>query len=120
MAKSVHNDVLDAALDVVSAATRMTLCSSAPANFAGISSVALADATLDSGDFSIADGDTSGRKVTVAAQSGIEVDATGTVTHLALDDGETLLLVTEVTSQALTQGNTADVPAFDYEIADPS
>ena len=120
MAKTVHNDVLDAALGVVAASTRLTVCSDAPSSFAGIASVALAEATLTSGDFTIDDGDVSGRKVTVGAQSDLEVDASGTATHIALDDGETLLYVTECASQVLTEGNTVSVPAWDIEIADPS
>jgi len=120
MAKTVHNDVLDAALSKVATATTLTVCSSAPANFAGIAAVALAEATMSSGDYTIADGDTSGRKVTVAAQADMPVDETGTATHIALDDGSTLLYVTECTSQALTSGNTVSTPAWDIEIADPA
>lgn len=120
MAKSVHNDVLDAALNKIATATRLTVCSGAPANFAGISAVALADVVMSSGDYSVSDGDVSGRKVTVSAQSDIEVDASGTATHIALDDGTTLLYVTECSSQALVEGNTVNVPSWDVEIADPT
>lgn len=124
MAKSVHNDVLDAALDEIATATRLVVCSGEPANFAGIAAVALADVTLTAGDgngdYTIADGDTSGRKITVAAQSAVPVDATGTATHITLDDGTTLQYVTTCTSQALTSGNTCNVPAFDVELADPA
>lgn len=88
MGKSVHNDVLDAALNhIKNNATSMVLCSSEPANYAGVAAVALADVTIDSSDFTgPADGDTSGRKLTVNAQTGVEVDATGTSTHVALLD----------------------------------
>ncbi|API58092.1 hypothetical protein BSL82_01260 [Tardibacter chloracetimidivorans] len=120
MAKAVDNTVLDAALDKIATATRASLCSGQPANFAGIAAVALADVTIDSGDFTKADGDTSGRKVTVAAQSGVTVDATGTGTHIALDDGTTLLYVTTCSSTAVTSGGTVDLGAWDVEIADPS
>jgi hypothetical protein len=118
MAKFTHDDVLDAALDKIATATRMVACSGQPANFAGIAAVALADVTLDGGDFTQANGDTSGRKVTVAAQNGVEVDATGTANHIALDDGSILLHVTTCTSQSLTDGNTVNFPAFDIEFAD--
>jgi hypothetical protein len=124
MAKSVHNDVLDAALAEIATCTRLVVCSAEPANFAGIAAVALADVTLTAGlgngDYTAADGDTSGRKVTVAQQASITVDASGTATHVTLDDGTTLLYVTTCTSQALTSGNTVTVPAFDIEIRDPS
>ena len=123
MAKQVHNDVLDAALDEIATATRMVVCSGEPANFAGIAAVALADVTLTAGDgngdYTIAD-DTSGRKVTVGAQSAVPVDSSGTATHVSLDDGTTLQYVTTCTSQALTSGNTVNVPAFKINIADPT
>lgn len=120
MAKSVSNDVLDAALNEIATATRITVASGEPANFAGISSVSLADGVVGAGDFSNADGDVSGRKVTVAQQADLSIDATGTATHVCLDDGTTLLYVTTATSQSLTSGGTVTVPSWDVEIADPS
>lgn len=118
MAKFTDDTVLDAALDKIATATRLVVTSAQPANFAGIAAVALADVVIDSGDFTKANGDTSGRKVTVAAQNGITVDASGSATHVCLDDGTNLLHVTTVTSQALTSGNTVNVGAFDVEFAD--
>lgn len=122
MAKFTDDSVLDAALAKVATATRMVVTSAQPANFAGIAAVALADVVLTAGvgngDYTTAAGDTSGRKLTVAAQSSVPVDASGTATHVCLDDGTTLLHVTTVTSQALTSGNTVNVGAFDVEFAD--
>jgi len=122
MAKFTDDSVLDAALAEIATATRMVVTSAQPANFAGIAAVALADvvltAGLGGGDFTAADGDTSGRKVTVAAQSGVNVDASGDATHVCLDDGTTLLQVTTCTTQTLTSGNTVNVPAYDIEFAD--
>ena len=122
MAKFTDDSVLDAALAKVATATRMVITSAQPANFAGIAAVALADVTMTAGagngDYTLANGDTSGRKLTVLAQSAIPVDASGTATHVCLDDGTTLLQVTTCTSQALTSGNTVNVPAYDIEFAD--
>ncbi|MCP5008560.1 MAG: hypothetical protein GY942_01130 [Aestuariibacter sp.] len=120
MAKAVDNTVLDAALDEIATSTRMTLCSAQPANYAGIAAVALANAVMAGGDYTNADGDTSGRKATVAAKAGESVDVTGTGSHVALDDGATLLYVTTCDSIAVTSGGTVDFPAWDIEIADPS
>lgn len=120
MGKQVHDDVLDAALNEIATATRMMVTSAEPANFAGIAAVALADHVMTGGDYSNADGDTNGRKVTVAQQADVDIDTTGTATHICLDDGSTLLYVTTCDSQALTSGNTVTIPAFDIEIADPS
>lgn len=124
MAKSVHNDVLDGALNIIkNNCTRMVACSTEPTNFTEANATyALADVTMASTDFTVADGDVSGRKVTVAAKTGVLVDASGTYAHVALLDvsNSKLLYVTTGTSQALTAGNTVDFPAWDIEIADPS
>lgn len=122
MAKFTADSVLDAALAKVATATRMVVTSGQPANFAGIAAVALADVTMTAGngngDYTIADGDVSGRKLTVLAQNAVPVDSSGTATHICLDDGTTLLQVTTCTSQVLTAGNTVNVPAYDIEFAD--
>lgn len=124
MAKFAADSVMDAALDKVATCTRMVVTSAQPANFAGIAAVALADVVLTAGDgngdYTVANGDTSGRKVTVAAQSNITIDSSGDATHVCLDDGTTLLYVTTCTTQTLTSGGTVTVPAFDIEIADPA
>lgn len=120
----VHDDVLDAAHAEFAEATTMYVCSAQPANQAGIAAVALADIAmtpgLGNGDYSIANGDVSGRKVTVAAQNAIPIDASGNASHLAYSDGTRLLRVTDLAAtQALTSGGTVSVPAHDVEIADP-
>lgn len=115
MAKYTNPVVLDAALDKISTATRLVVCSAQPANFAGIAAVTLAVKTMTGGQFTKANGDVSGRKVTVAAQADLPITATGDGNHLALDDGTTLLHVTTVTAQTLTSGNTVSTPAFDVE-----
>jgi len=124
MAKSISNDVLDAAIDEFATAVRVVVCSAEPANFAGIAAVALADVTvtagIGNGDFTKADGDTSGRKVTVAQQPDVPIDASGDATHIAYDDGAVLLAVTTCTTQALTSGGTVTIPAHDWEWADPT
>lgn len=77
---------------------------------------------LTGGDFTNADGDTSGRKTTVGAQSTVSIHTTGTATHVSLvDDALKILLdVTTCTSQALTSGGTGDTNAFDHEVGDPT
>lgn len=120
MAKAAPDAMLDASLDYVAASTVLLVCSSEPADRAAALAAALADVTVDSGDFTKADGDTSGRKVTVAQQSNVPIDTSGTATHIALIDGTVLRYVTTCTSQALTAGGTVTVPAWDIEIADPT
>jgi len=122
MAKFIHDDVLDAALNIIKTnANIMTVCNAQPTTRAeAIGSMALADVPVATGDFTLANGDTNGRKITVAAKSGVTVDVTGTATHIAICDGTRLLLVTTCASQLLTAGNTVNIPTFDDEIADPS
>lgn len=124
MAKMFADSVLDGALAIADNATTIHVTSAEPANHAGIAAVSLADVTVTAGagngDYTLAAGDVSGRKLTVAAQTGVPVDASGTATHVCGTDGSTLLWVTTCTSQALTSGNTVDIPAFDLEITDPT
>lgn len=126
MAKTVHDDVLDGALNILkNNVTRMTVCSSQPTTYAEANATyALADVTLSSTDFTNANGDSSGRKTTVGAQSSVLIDTSGTATHVALLNvsNSKLLYVTTCTSQALTANgsNTVNFPAWDIEIADPT
>ena len=122
MAKFIHDDVLDAALNVIKTnANIMTVCNAQPTTRAeAITTYALADVAMATGDFTLANGDTNGRKITVAAKNGVTVDVTGTALYVAICDGTRLLLVTTCTSQVITAGNTINIPTFDDEIADPS
>jgi hypothetical protein len=120
--KWANDDVMDAALDEVATSVKLRVCSgsSSPADRAAAISATLAEVTIDSGDFSKANGDASGRKTTVAQQANIDIDASGDATCVTLDDGTVLQYVTTCTTQALTSGGTVTVPAWDIEIADPS
>lgn len=124
MAKELHNDVLDAALDEIATSVNLSFCSSQPADYSGIAAVKLLSTTLTpgdgGGDFTITDGNTSGRKVAVSAQTGMVPSANGTVNWAVLDDGATLLAATTVTAQAVTTAQTWDSPAFNVEIGDPT
>ena len=122
MAKSVHDNVLDGAFDVLDQADIMTACNAEPTTRTeAVTTFKLADVAMTPNtDFTKANGDTSGRKVTVAAKSSVPVDTSGTATHVALCDATRLLYVTTCTSQALTSGNTVNFPAWDIEIADPT
>lgn len=122
MAKSVHDSVLDGAFDILDQANLMTVCSAEPTTRTeAVTTFALGDVAMTvNTDYTKANGDTSGRKCTVAAKSGVTVDSSGTATHVALCDGTNLLYVTTCTSQALTAGNTVNFPAWKIEIADPT
>lgn len=125
MAKWANDAMMEAALNYVrSNCDKMVVCSAQPTTYAEANATyALADVTMTvDTDYTLANGDTSGRKITLAAKSGITIDASGTATHIALikTGDSTLRYVTTCTSQALTPGGTVDVPAWDIEIYDPA
>lgn len=124
MGKVAPDAVMDAAFDYVDQSTEQTICSAVPTTYTEAHTtfkLAAVTMTADT-DYTKADGDVSGRKVTVAAKSGISVASSGTATHIALTRvaDSSLRYVTTCTSQALTSGNTVNIPAWDIEIADPT
>lgn len=123
MAKQAPDATIDSMFDYIDQCNIMHVCSGEPANYAGIAAVSLADVALTPDtDFTKANGDTSGRKVTVAAKNTVTVDNSGTATHIAIarTNDTTLRYVTTCTSQALTAGNTVNIPAWKIEVADPT
>jgi hypothetical protein len=128
MGKACPDAVMDVFLEEIAEADELYVCSAEPANYAGIAAVALAGPVAltpggGNGDFTIANGDTSGRKLTIAQQAAIPIDANGNATHIVLAVGgatDVLKYVTTCTSQALVDTGTVTVPAWDIEIADPT
>ena len=122
MAKSQNDLMLDAAFDyVIDLVTTMTICATQPTTYAeAFTTNALALVTMNSTDITIDAGDTSGRKMHVGSETGLSVVTTGAADHIALvdSDGTTLLFVTTCTEQALTTGNTVNIPGWDDEILD--
>ena len=123
MGKSLSDAVIDGALDVA-AGDQISACSAEPTTYTeAITTFKLAISTaVAGGDFVNADGDTSGRKMTVAEQAAVTIDSTGTATHVAITNlsGTLLKVVTTCTSQLLTSGGTVDIGTFKLEIADPT
>lgn len=125
MAKSVHDDVLDGALNIVkNGGTQISVCSTQPTTYthATVTYMLAIKSDLTSGDYTgPGNGDASGRKLTVKQAAAIEVINSGTALHIAICDvDDRLLYVTSCTSQVLTDGNSVTIPAWDIEIADPS
>ncbi len=128
MGKFANDLVMDAALDNIIAAGNLAgsllcVCAGQPTTYA--SAVAqgaqmLARHKVSTGDFTKADGDANGRKVTIAQQTSIPVSASGGANHVVLVTGSTIHYITTATSQTLTAGNTLTINAFDIEIADPT
>jgi hypothetical protein len=67
-------------------------------------------------------GDADGRKLTVNAQNDQDIFVTDDAIYCALLDGtnKVVLFVTSTTTQTLTSGNKANLPAWDIEVSDPS
>ena len=123
MGKKLDDSVFDAGLDEIrDNCNLMVALPSEPADYAAAVANQLADVAMAPGDFTKANGDVSGRKLTVAAKNGVLIDTTGTYTHVALLDtvNTVLLAVSTGTSQALTAGNTMNFPAWDIELRDPT
>ena len=123
MAKLMPDAILDLMLDVIRARiTGISVCSTQPTTYThAYTTYKLASKlTLTSTYLTKGNGDTSGRKVAMTANSGLTVAATGTAAHVAWfgSTGSTLLLVTTCTTQALTTGNTVNIPTHDFEIRD--
>lgn len=118
MAKWQNDAMLDAGLAyVTSNATELYVCSGQPTDRANAIALNLAGPATPSFT-GPANGDTSGRKITVDQEPDISIGTGGTATHIALCSGTTLLFVTTCTSQALSGGGTVTVPVWDIELAD--
>lgn len=126
MAKTVNSAEEDAALAYIAASTKVCVCNAQPTTYANaITDYHLASTTLTAGagngDWTLA-ADSSGRKVTMTAKSAVAISASGTATYIALvsTSDTTLRAVTTCTSQALVQGGTVDIPAFKFNVQDPT
>lgn len=118
MAKAIADTVLDQALNKLATATRQVVCSGQPANFAGIAAVLLASKAITGADHAVGAG--AQRKDQIAQQSAVAITNSGTATHIAYDDGATLLGVTTCASQVLTSGGAVTVPTHKFEFASPT
>jgi len=129
MSKWMSDDLLDLALsEIKNNATKICFCEGQPASYAeattekGSGGKKLASVDVNSGDFSgPADGDVSGRKLTVAAEEGIEIGVTGSINHIAIvDDGNSeLLAVTTCVEMSVSSAETVSMESWKIEVADP-
>lgn len=122
MAKKTSTASTDAALNYIkNNVTIMHLCSAEPTDYTNLSTVTLGDVAVGSADVTVGAG-TGGREYSVAQKTGITIDTTGDVTHIALANatGTELLDVTTCTSTAVSAGGSATVNAWTRTIQDPS
>ena len=120
MAAFLTDSSLDAALNYIKTnATVLHICSSQPANYAGVAAVSLGTKTSPTIGSPV-DG-TSGRKVVVSAITDGSVSATGTASHYAIVSGTELLAANTLSaSQSVTNGNVFTLATFDITLPDPT
>ena len=124
MGKSIHSLVLKAALSYIKDnCSYMYVCSEWPSTAAMASNTEmLASASFTSTQMTVSAA-ASGAHLTMSAINSINVSNTGSAQHIALvfvGVASKVLCVTTCTSQALTEGNTVNVPAWSYTINDPT
>jgi len=122
MGKSANDEVLDGLLEVIrDNGVLLCVCSTQPTTrIDAVVTHMLATVAITSSDFTITDGGSGGRKITVSAQSGIVIANSGTVQHLAIVDNTKLYLVTTTSSQGLVAGNLLNIPAWTITVNDPA
>ena len=124
--KYAPTTTLDQELIYISGANCQTICSASSTTYTDcLTANMLVKVTMTSGssggDYTIA-ADTNGEKVTVAAKSGVSITNSGTGTCACLLDttGSTIRLITTISSQVLTAGGTCDIPAWKFNIQNPT
>lgn len=123
MAKFQNDTMLDNAFSVITDnVTLLVVTDTQPITYtSAVGANLLARHVVSAADFTIGDGDTNGRKVTIAQQTSLIVSVTGNGNHVVLATSaalSTIYYVTTATSQTLTATNTLTVNAWDIEIAD--
>ena len=118
----IADAALDAALNNINDGNRVDICSSEPANVTEATSTNTLGNKTSASVGSPADGDTSGRKVTISAITDGSVTADGTASHWALSEGTTELKAAEslTSTQSVTNGNDFSLGAIDIEFPDPT
>lgn len=125
MTKWAHADVLDQGPNFIkSNCNKMCVISaySAGDSYATVNGNILAEATMASGDFTLATSGSDRTLTTAAGKSDSSANATGTASHLAFVDttNSKVLWVTEETSgQTITSGNPVNFPSLVYTAKQP-
>ena len=125
----IPDRALDAGLnDIADNGDELFLCNAAPTNYTEASSTYALNAAHavtvgdGNGDYTIANGDTSGRKLSLAQQV-VTPNATDDATHMAITDGSSVLhgVWDLASTYSLASGTDFTLAAGDlWEIRDPS
>ena len=123
MGKYVSDAAMEALLDYIALSTRMCICSQQPTTYAqAFTTYNITYFTIDPGDFSKADGDTSGRKLIVADQIYAASPDYDSATHIALVGASDLRFVTTCPTVVFTDDyhtGIISVYSFEIEVRDP-
>jgi len=121
---SFADAVFDGGLNFLdSNVTRIDLCTADPNGVYGsIAGSSVANYTVDGTDFTIANGDTSGRKITLSQQTGNNGTATGAANFLVLSNGtDTWYGTINADGDTVNSGSPVTINAVDiWEINDPT
>lgn len=121
MTNFVRDAAMDSLLTDMESANALHVCSGNPLTRADVITNSLGNVAIDASDFTKADGDTSGRKSTMAQQSIASASASGTAHCVAIIDATILYRVQDLASdQSITSGNPITVSAHDHEVRDPT
>lgn len=114
--------VQDGTLDNIAAATIMFILVNQETTYSAMNSNKLASQVLSGADFTKAD-DTSGRKVTRSAKTGISVTGNGTAGYIGYGISASSTIIGTVplaAPVAVTSGGTVDIGAHKMNIQDPT
>lgn len=121
MAKWANDQMMDDALNYVKTKSAiLSVCNAQPTtNAEALATYALGTVATATGNITLGNGDSSGRKATHSAAT-LSIGTTGTVNHYALTGSGTLLFVGTIAATSVTAGGTLILNAWDIsEIADP-
>jgi len=101
---------------------RIVVLDSEVSVYANIAAATLAEDDLDDNDLTEGAGMVSGRRLTVAQFSDLDIAQSGDATHVAIvdDDEEEVLYITTCTTQTLTMGGKVTIPSWGIEIRGPA
>jgi len=107
-------------------AEKLVLCDGEPATYTAAQTDhatgdRLGEVAVATGDFTLADGDVTGRKITVAQKTGIPITVTGSWSHWALVDVTNTALIASGamdTARAVSASGTATCNSFKITVPD--
>lgn len=122
MAKKIPDAVIDVSLtDIKTNTDEVHYCAGEPADEADVTNHTKGHVHVDTGDFTIGDGDMSGRKITLATQT-VTASGDGNVDHVVcIDAGAAIKAITTIESKAFVTSSEYIMEAVDlWEIRDPT